>query len=149
PLVPSATGAPVPDLDGLERAFAAGAAVYLMCNPHNPSGSAYSRETLLAIAALAEAHGVRVLSDEIHGPLTYPGVAHIPFASLPTAASAGSVTFVSASKAWNLPGLKAALAVPAPDVVGPMKEMPLEVSFGSGLFGVIASEIAFTDGGLW
>lgn len=149
PMLTSATGAPVPDLHGLERTFAAGAAVYLMCNPHNPSGAVFTRDTLLAIAALAEAHGVRVLSDEIHGPLTYPGVDHVPFASLPTAASAASVTFVSASKAWNLPGLKASLVVPAPDAVEPMKEMPIEVTFGAGLLGVIASEIAFTDGGLW
>jgi len=143
------TAAPVPDLDGLERAFAAGAAVYLMCNPHNPSGAAFGRDTLLTIAALAGAHGVRVLSDEIHGPLTYPGVVHVPFASLPTAASAASVTFVSASKAWNLPGLKAAMAVPAPDAAEPFKQLPVEVSFGAGLFGVIASEVAFTDGGPW
>ncbi|HKD98108.1 MAG TPA: aminotransferase class I/II-fold pyridoxal phosphate-dependent enzyme [Micromonosporaceae bacterium] len=149
PMVTSEAGAPVPDLDSLERAFAAGAAVYLMCNPHNPSGAAFSRETLLAIAALAERYGVRVLSDEIHGPLTYPGVDHVPFASLPTAASGASVTFVSASKAWNLPGLKAALVVPAPDAVEPMRALPIEVSFGSGLLGVIASEVAFADGGTW
>jgi cystathionine beta-lyase len=149
PLVTSGSGAPVPDLDGIERAFATGAVAYLMCNPHNPSGAAFTRQTLLAVAALAEAYGVRVLADEIHGPLTYPGVEHVPFASLPTAASGASVTFVSASKAWNLPGLKAALAIPAPDAVAPLAAMPVEVSFGSGLFGVIASEVAFTDGGPW
>lgn len=138
-----------PDLAGLARAFAGGAAAYLLCNPHNPSGTALSRDTLLAIAALAEEHGVRVLSDEIHGPLTYPGITHVPFATLPGAAAASSITFVSASKAWNLPGLKAALVVPAPEAVGPLAAMPPEVSFGSGLLGVLASEIAFTDGVGW
>lgn len=138
-----------PDLDGLERAFAAGAAAYLLCNPHNPTGTVFPVETLTAIAALADEYGVRMLVDEIHGPLTYPGVKHVPFQTLAAPAAQAAVTFVSASKAWNLPGLKAALAVPGPGAVEALAAMPEEVSYSAGIFGVLASEVAFTEGLVW
>ena len=148
PMVPTDTGFQ-PDLDGLERAFAAGARAYLLCNPHNPTGTALPVETLTAIAALADEYGVRMLADEIHGPLTYPGVKHVPFQTLAAPAAQAAVTFVSASKAWNLPGLKAALAVPGPGAVEALAAMPEEVSYSAGIFGVLASEIAFTEGLVW
>jgi len=121
--------------------------VYLLCNPHNPTGLVLSAALLASIAALAERHGVRVLVDEIHAPLTYPGVEFVPYLSLPEAGPA--VVFVSASKAWNLAGLKAALAIAGPDGAPDLDRMPEEVQFGSGLFGVIASEGAFRSGTPW
>jgi cystathionine beta-lyase len=148
PMLATATGFR-PDLDGLERAFAAGATAYLLCNPHNPTGTVLSLDTLTTIAALADEYGVRVLADEIHGPLTYPGVKHVPFQTLAAPAAQAAVTFVSASKAWNLPGLKAALAVPGPAAVDALAAMPDEVSYSAGIFGVLASEIAFTEGLVW
>jgi cysteine-S-conjugate beta-lyase len=138
-----------PDLDGLERALAAGATAYLLCNPHNPTGTVLSMDTLNAIAALANEYGARVLADEIHGPLTYPGVKHVPFQTLAGPAAQAAVTFVSASKAWNLPGLKAALAVPGPAAVEALATMPDEVSYAAGILGVLANEIAFTEGLVW
>lgn len=148
PMLPTDTGFQ-PDLDGLERAFAAGATAYLLCNPHNPTGTVLPLETLTAIAALADEYGVRMLADEIHGPLTYPGVKHVPFQTLSAPAAQAAVTFVSASKAWNVPGLKAALAVPGPGAVEALAAMPDEVSYSAGIFGVLASEIAFTEGLVW
>jgi cystathionine beta-lyase len=137
------------DLDGLERAFAAGAAAYLMCNPHNPTGTVFRREALEAVVELADAYHVRLLADEVHAPLTYPGVDFTALQLLPGDAAQRAVTFVSASKAWNLAGLKAALVVPAPDAVADLDAMPAEVSFGAGLFGVIAGEAAFAEGETW
>jgi cystathionine beta-lyase len=137
------------DLDGLARAFDAGAKAYLLCNPHNPTGTVLSRETLVAIAELADEYGVRVLADEVHGPLTYAGSTHVPFQTLDTASAQASVTFVSASKAWNLAGLKAALAVPGPAAVESLAALPEDAGIGSGLFGVIAGEVAFTEGLIW
>lgn len=137
------------DLGRLERDFAAGARVYLLCSPHNPTGLVFSREELLAVAALADRYDVRVVADEIHAPLTYPGVRHVPFATLDAPAAARSVTLVSASKAWNLAGLKAALAVPGPDARADVAAVHEEVTAGAGLFGVIAGEAAFTEGEPW
>ncbi|MGH3716049.1 MAG: MalY/PatB family protein [Micromonosporaceae bacterium] len=137
------------DLERLERDFAAGAAVYLLCNPHNPTGLAFSRDELLAVAALADRYGVRVIADEIHAPLTYPGVRHVPFGSLPVPAAQRAVTAVSASKAWNLAGLKAALLVAGPEGWRDVQRIPEEISYAASLFGVFASEAAFRDGGPW
>lgn len=135
------------DLDRLEADFAAGVSAYLLCNPHNPAGLAFSEGELLAIAGLADRYGVRVVCDEIHAPLTMPGVRHVPFGSLDADAAARSFTAVSASKAWNLAGLKAALLVPGPEaeVSGLDPELPDH----AGLFGVLASVAAFEEGGVW
>ncbi|WP_328306826.1 aminotransferase class I/II-fold pyridoxal phosphate-dependent enzyme [Streptomyces sp. NBC_00442] len=138
------------DLDSLERHFAAGAKVYLLCNPHNPTGTVFARDELMAVAGLAERHGVRVVSDEILAPLVHPGPRrHIPFPSLDHPAAARSVALVSASKAWNLAGLKAALAVPGPEARAVVAALDGELDEGSGLFGVLAGEAAFTEGEGW
>jgi cystathionine beta-lyase len=137
------------DLDRLEREFAAGARAYLLCSPHNPTGRVFTRDELLAVADLADRYDVRVVADEIHAPLTHPGARHIPFASLDAPAAARSIVVASASKAWNLPGLKAALAVPGPDARADVAAIHQEVSESAGLFGVIASEAAFTYGRPW
>ncbi|MEU8363866.1 aminotransferase class I/II-fold pyridoxal phosphate-dependent enzyme [Nonomuraea sp. NPDC048882] len=137
------------DLEVLERDFADGARAYLICNPHNPTGLVFSREELTQVAALADRYDVRVVADEILAPLTYPGLRHVPFPSLDSPAAARSVALVSASKAWNIAGLKAALAVPGPDARADVAAIHEEVSEGAGLFGVLASEAAFAHGVHW
>jgi cystathionine beta-lyase len=99
------------DFAGLEAAFAAGARGYLLCNPHNPTGRVFSAEDLGRIGALAERYGVLVMADEIHASLTLPGARHTPFVSLGGAAAEHGVTLASASKAFNVAGLKGAVAV--------------------------------------
>jgi cystathionine beta-lyase len=68
----------------------------------------YSPAELAAVATVVDRHGGRVFADEIHAPLVYPGGRHVPYASVSPAAAGHCVTAVSASKAWNLPGLKCA-----------------------------------------
>ena len=99
------------DLDALDAAFAAGGSLLVLCNPHNPVGRVLEPEEMLAVAEVVERHGGRVFSDEIHAPLVYDGHTHVPYASLTDATAAHTVTAVSASKAWNLPGLKCAQLV--------------------------------------
>lgn len=133
------------DLDGLEAAFAGGAKALLLCNPHNPTGTVHSRETLAEVARIAERHGAYVVSDEIHAPLTRPGVTFTPFLdSAPEAAEVGFAV-ASASKAFNLAGLKCAVMVtagegPAAVVAG----MPAEVEWRTSLFGMLASTAALS-----
>jgi len=139
------------DLDALDRDLARdGVEVLLLCNPHNPTGLVATAEELATIAGYAHRHGVRVLADEIHAPLTYPGHPHVAFATVPSPAAERAVVFVSASKAFNLAGLKAAMVVaggtPAWQALQPF---PTEVPFGAGLLGVIAGVAAFTDGDAW
>lgn len=139
------------DLEALDRDLApASVTAYLLCNPHNPTGLVLSAEELAAIAGLAEAHRVRLFADEVHAPLVYPGATHTPLAMVPAAAARSAIIFVSASKAWNLPGLKAALAVAGGDPGWEaLARVPASATFGTGLFGVIAGEVAFAEGEEW
>jgi cystathionine beta-lyase len=137
------------DLTDLERCFAEGATAFLLCSPHNPTGLVFTEQELLAVAELAGRYGVRIISDEIHGPLVYPGVRFVPFAALDATAAERSITVTSASKAWNLAGLKAALAVFGPGAAAEMAALNGPLSEASGLLGVIAGEAAFTAGEAW
>ncbi len=101
------------DLDGIERALAAGARALILCNPHNPTGRSASRSELTALASLAADHDAWVLADEIHAPLTLPGTAHVPFVAVSEEAAARGVSLISASKAFNLAGLGCAQIVTA------------------------------------
>ncbi len=137
------------DLDRLEADFAAGARAYLLCNPHNPTGLVLGRTELKSIADLAERYGVRVVVDEIHAPLVFPGAVHIPFASLDAPAARAAVTLVSASKAWNLAGLKCALLVAGPDSWDDAQRVTEDLHWSPGLPGVVANEAAFEHGEPW
>jgi cystathionine beta-lyase len=103
------------DVDGIDAAFRAGGHLLVLVNPCNPVGRVYSAEELAAVAAVVESRDGRVFADEIHAPLVYPGGHHVPYASISPAAAAHSVTAVSASKAWNLPGLKCAQLIVTSD----------------------------------
>lgn len=138
------------DLDGLEQAFSRPDVTgYVMCSPHNPTGSVPSRQTLESIAALAAAHGVTVISDEIHAALVLPGSMHTPYLTV-AAPDAPAVALVSATKAWNLAGLKCAQLVGSPVVADRLRdEVPPAVTFGIGHFGVLATIAAYRDGATW
>jgi cysteine-S-conjugate beta-lyase len=135
------------DVDGLERAFAAGARAVLLCNPHNPTGRVLDRDRLDTVAALAEHHGVLVLADEIHAPLTHPGTRHVSYGAL---GDSRAVVFTSASKAFNIPGLKCALAIAgSTQVQRELAGMAAELRPRTGILGVLASEAAFRHGDAW
>ncbi len=134
--------------DAFEEATRGGAgAAYLLCNPHNPVGTVHTRGELEAVAALAEKHGVRVVADEIHGPLVLPGARFVPYLSVPGAER--GFALMSASKGWNLAGLKAAIAVAGPGAAADLARMPEEVSHGPSHVGVVAHTAALRDGGAW
>ncbi|TDC10165.1 aminotransferase class I/II-fold pyridoxal phosphate-dependent enzyme [Streptomyces sp. 8K308] len=140
------------DLGTIEDAFArvtAGGrrAALLLCSPHNPTGTVHSEQELTALAALADRHGVRVVADEIHAPLTDPGTRFVPYLSVPGGEK--GLSLMSASKAWNLAGLKAALAVAGPAAAADLARMPEEVTHGPSHVGVLAHTAALRDGGDW
>ena len=133
------------DAAGLDAAFARGARAMLLCNPHNPTGTVHTRDELAELADIAARHAVTVISDEIHAPLTHEGAAFTPYlASSPVAAeSAFAVT--SASKAYNLAGLKCAVMVAASDrTAAVLTALPAEVEWRTGLFGALGNVAAFS-----
>ena len=138
------------DLDGISAALAGGAGLVLLCNPHNPLGRVFEADELQALAEVVEAHGARVFSDEIHAPVVYPGARHLPYASVSAAAARHSVTALSASKGWNLAGLKCAQMVLGNDAdQACWRRIGLVAGHGLSGLGVIASMAAWRDGGPW
>jgi cystathionine beta-lyase len=139
------------DLDGIERALASGAATtVLLCNPHNPLGLVHSRAQLEALADIVTRHDGAVVSDEIHAPLTFAGATFTPYLSVGDDARSHAIAAHSASKGWNLAGLKCAMFVTAAErMAGIVRGLPEEVHFRTGLLGRLASTIAFTDGVDW
>jgi cystathionine beta-lyase len=137
------------DLPALEAAFATHPAAYVLCNPHNPVGRAHTPEELAEVVRLATAYRVAVISDEIHGPLALPGATYTPLLTIPGAAEIG-VSLVSASKAWNLAGLKCGLVVTASErMTRIVDRFPPDGRWRTGHFGVIAAIAAFRAGGPW
>ncbi|ALX67064.1 MalY/PatB family protein [Microbacterium sp. XT11] len=133
------------DLDGIRSAFEDGATAMLLCNPHNPTGTVHDRDTLVALAELADEFGASVVSDEIHAPLAQPGTGFTPFLDAGEAAQRVGYAVVSASKAFNLAGLKCALMVTADDATtAVVRGLPVEVEWRTGQFGLLAATAAFS-----
>jgi cystathionine beta-lyase len=138
------------DLDALQTAFRNGARVHLLCSPHNPTGTVHQRHDLERLASLAARYDVTVLSDEIHAPLVLPGRTHHPFVSVSPEAAGHGIVFTSASKAWNLAGLKCAAIITAdPGTRRLLERLPEELAWRVGHLGVLGSVAAFQEGEPW
>ena len=134
------------DLDGIRAAFEDGATAMLLCNPHNPTGTVHDRDSLAALAELASEFDVAVISDEIHAPLAQPGTGFTPFLAVSDTAQRVGYAVVSASKAFNLAGLKCALMVTADDeTTAVVRDLPVEVEWRTGQFGLLAAVAAFSE----
>lgn len=138
------------DFTTLEAAFRHAASggrrsAYLMCNPHNPTGVAHTRAELERVADLARGYDVRVVADEIHAPLVLEGATFVPYVDVDPHA----FSVMSASKAWNLAGLKSALIIAGPELADELHKIPLHVLYGASGFGVLAHVAALRYGGPW
>lgn len=140
------------DLDVLAEAFTRARAdgrraAYLLCNPQNPTGTVHTPDELAAVAQLAREHGVRVVVDEIHAPLTYDDARHTPYLSVPGAED--GIVVLSPSKGFNLAGLKAGLAVAGEGALDDLRRVSEMVTHGASHLGVVAHIAAVTDGEAW
>lgn len=138
------------DVERIDRALDQGARAVLLCNPHNPSGRAFEHAELRAVAGTVERYGARVVSDEVHAPLVLPERQHVPYASVSEAAARHSVTVVSASKAFNLAGLKCAqlVATNHHDALR-LRNRPVFEIPGPTPLGIDASVAAYRSGTPW
>src|SRR5579863_8088086 len=97
------------DLEAYDAAPDPRARVLIFCHPQNPTGRAFSRAELEAVASFANRHDLIVVSDEIHADIVYPGSTHIPLASLSPEIAARTITITSATKSFNIPALRCAV----------------------------------------
>ena len=140
------------NMETLDQAFAtaraeAKRAVYFLANPHNPTGVVHTAAELSAILGLARKHDVTVVSNEIHAPLVYSDTQFTPLLSLPGAERSFALT--SASKAWNLAGVKAAILVGGSETFEQLAAVPAWTSRIASHLGVIAHAAAYNDGEPW
>lgn len=138
------------DLDGIAAAFDRGARLLVHVNPHNPTGRVFDVDEQLALADVVAAAGARVFSDEIHAPLVHPGAVHRPYASLSPETARHTVTATSTSKAWNVPGLKAAqLILSNAEDAEHWARVGFLYGHGASTPGILAATAAYDDGADW
>ena len=135
------------NIEGIDAALAAGAGSVILCNPWNPVGRSLDRDEVEEVIAVAAKHEARVITDEVHAALTFDGKEHVIAAGIDPERV---ITVTAASKAWNIPGLKAAQVVLtglADREVWTPYFTPDKV--GVSTFGLIAAAAAYGGGGLW
>lgn len=139
------------DFENLEKVADEKCKMLILSNPHNPGGLVWDKETLQRLAGFCHAHGILVISDEIHCDMTLYGHKHIPFASVSEEAAACSITFGAPSKTFNIAGIVSSYAiVPNPDLrrrfYGWLEANELNAP---ALFAPIATMAAFEQGEAW
>lgn len=123
----------------------------ILCNPHNPVGKLWDKETLKQIGELCWKHHVVVVSDEIHCDLTDPGYSYVPFASVSEHCRENCVICIAPTKAFNLAGLQtAAVAVPNPVLRYKVwRGLNTDEVTEPNAFAIDAAVAAFTEGADW
>jgi cystathionine beta-lyase len=129
-------------LEGMRGALRDGARAVLLCSPQNPTGDVWADDDVRAVGQLAAEHDALFLADEIHAPLTMHGVTHVPAATV----AENAIVLTSATKAWNLAGLKCGLAIGDSTVLA---QLPEPIHDRVGHLGLLASAAAFAEGDEW
>ena len=139
------------DEDALAAAVTPDTRLLMLCNPHNPGGTVFTREELSRLATFAARHDLLIVSDEIHCDLILePGAMHVPIASLSPEISQRVVTLMSPSKTFNIAGSGMAYAI--------IEDPRLRTAFSfdlkktvhdASLFGYTAALAAYQDGADW
>jgi cystathionine beta-lyase len=148
-LLPSKGGYEI-DFDQLEDQLDPTVKLLLLCNPHNPTGRVFTRSELERLAALVVERDLIVVSDEIHADLVYAPHRHIPFASLGPEIEQRTITMTSATKSFNLGGLRFAIAIFGSQALqNRFNSLPKGARGGLNSLGVLATEVAWRDCDDW
>ncbi|HLG28086.1 MAG TPA: MalY/PatB family protein [Paenisporosarcina sp.] len=139
------------DFDSFEEHLKQGAKLFILCNPHNPGGMVWSKETLLEIIRLCAKYDTLILSDEIHGDLVFPGHQHIPLVTLAGDEADRIITCVAPTKTFNLAGVQAAVMIATdPEKREKLKENALaHGQMELSPFAAAALTAAYEEGGPW
>jgi cystathionine beta-lyase len=146
-----ADGRWVMDLDRLRAAITPRTRLLMLCSPHNPTGRAYGRAELEAVAELCLQHDLVLCSDEVHcGLVLDPDRRHIPTATLSEPLARRTVTFMAPSKTFNLPGMRCAFAViPDKGLRAAFIQAKAGLVVGGNALGLAAAEAAYRRGEPW
>jgi len=139
------------DLDGLRKVIDKDCKLLILSNPHNPIGIAWDKETLEELAEICYKRYILVISDEIHSDMALFGHKHTPFATVSPRASLNSITFMSPSKTFNMPGIVTAHSIiPDAEVRKSYHEF-LQASGleGGSIFAYTATQAAYEKGSNW
>ncbi len=139
------------DLEDLAEKLKTPTKMLLLCSPHNPVGRVWKREELIALIELCRAHGVMIVSDEIHFDLVYEGYRHTHTAEQDAEASRNIITLTSPSKTFNIPGIHISyVVIPEAEARRRYGEKMRDIGvFDPGLFGIVATEAAYTSCSDW
>ena len=138
------------DFDALRAAIDERTRLLLLCTPHNPLGRVFEREELEELARIAIERDLVVVADEIHADVVYRGFRHIPFASLGADVEARTVTMTSATKSFNIAGLRCAVVVFGSDGLAErFNAWPERIRGAVSSFGMEATRIAWTECDEW
>jgi cystathionine beta-lyase len=139
------------DYGDLEKQLEEKVRLLILCNPHNPVGRVWERDELKTLAEICIKHDVLIVSDEIHSDLIMKGYEHIPIAKLSDKIANHTVTFTSASKTFNLPGLACAnVIIPNKELFYQFNHICNSISIGTpNIFGLVATEAAYGNGKEW
>ena len=140
------------DLEGLRRVVAEKKPkLMILCNPHNPIGIQWSRETLAEVGRICAEAGVTVVSDEIHGDLMLGGRPHIPFIDVSDDCSRCGIMLGAPSKTFNIPGLVSSwMVIKNPDLrAGFYHWMEVNEFSAPVMISTIGAEAAYTHGEAW
>lgn len=145
-------GAWTVDFDAFEAIAASGEVdTFILCNPHNPTGRSWSREELVRMFTICNAHGITVYSDEIHGDIIMPGETFTSVLALPEEIAGGAVVLTAPSKTFNLPGLQTSCIV----VRSAEKRQKIAALMGQNhipgptFMGITAATAAYREGEEW
>ena len=138
------------DIEGIEKQFAAGVKYLLLCNPQNPVGKVFRKEELQELARVANKHGAVVISDEIHAPLVYKEQEFVPYLACGKDAEETGVCITSASKSWNLAGLKGAFVITSSSkMLAKANKLPEAAHWRSSILAAFGMVEAFENGRDW
>jgi len=138
------------DFNDFEEKIASGVKLFILCNPHNPTGRVFTHEELSRMAEICLVHGVLICSDEIHADLTFSGQKHIPIAGISHAVATNAVTYFAPSKTFNVAGFSTSVYVAHNSEMRRKLAQSMRLLLGHpNILGLHAARAAYKDGGPW
>lgn len=139
------------DMEDFEEQLKSGVKLFILCNPHNPGGSVWTREELKTMGELCVQYNTMIIADEIHADIVFPDHIYTPMASVSPEIAQNTITFLAPSKTFNIAGLSTAIGIiPNRRLRGEFDEMIEKIHLWHGnIFGNVALEAAYNNGEQW